>query len=137
MYKDTVTVFNKHGHIWTATVLRNVDLNTDRSKIIGSYGESCQDRAILHIKYREDGPATKIGDIVYHSPALYIGSGITFKTGDDFTFFIPGTWDGEITIDDDDYPMGFFDHVSQIMEAYKVTAVAKYSVIPHFELLGR
>ena len=137
MYKDTVTLFCKYQNTWKATVLNNVDLNTDRGKIVGTYGEHCTDRAMLHIKFRPDGAKIKVGDVSWHTPEDYIGEGITFNTGDDFSFFIPDKWNGADIINDDEYTVGFFDYIASQREAYRITSVSMYSVIPHFEILGQ
>ena len=49
MYIDTVTLFNRFSDagktFWRATVLRNVDFNSDRAKIRATYGEQSGDTA--------------------------------------------------------------------------------------------
>ena len=49
-----------------------------------------------------------------------------------------GEWDGEDTINDSDFNKGFYNYMSATRDGvYTVTSVARYSVIPHFEILGR
>ena len=141
MYKDTVTVFNrKNGEdiTWYARVLHNVDFNADVALIRQMYGESAPDRAKLHIMYRSD----KVGNYTYLLPKEFqsqadVSDKITFQTGEDFDFFWLGVWNGT-TISDGDYQRGFFDYMVKTYDnVFAVSSVAKYSVIPHFEVMGR
>lgn len=141
MYKDTVTVFNrKNGDdiVWHARVLYNVDFNNDIALIRQQYGEGSADRAKLHIMHDSD----IIGSYRYVLPKEFqsledVVDEITFQTGEDFDFFWVGVWDGE-TISDGDYTRGFFDYMVKTYDnVFAISSVAKYSVIPHFEVMGR
>lgn len=150
MYQDTITLFNRTGagDTWRATVLPNVDLNADQAALIAKYGAASKDKASLHIRY----VPTAIGYSVevdtdqlctVKQPKEYTGADdtITFRpasTGEVADFFMEGVWDGEPVINDGDYDAGFFDHMSATRDGvYTITSVARYSVIPHFEILGR
>lgn len=148
MYRDTITLFNRTGEKWKATVLPHVDLNVDRAALIAKYGADSKDKASLHIRYAP----TAIGDSVetdsdqlctVKGPKEYTGADGTLafrppSKGEVLDFFLEGKWDGEPVVNDGDYDAGFFDYMSATRDGvYTVTSVARYSVIPHFEILGR
>ncbi len=146
MYQDTVTLFNrrrdKTGDTWYPTVLQGVDLNVDHAALVAKYGSSCNDKAVLHIRYGwHDGPI--IGSKSYLTPLLWQAVAdptemITFQSGESFDFFIEGTWPDEKPINDADWPGGFYNHLVRTRDGvYAVSAAAQYSVIPHFEVMGR
>ena len=145
MYIDTITMFcpfTEDGNMyWRATVLEGVDLNADRSAIIARYGESSADRATLHVKYSDDGYGVYLGNNVYAVPPNeYEGERktVTFASGDNFSFFMNGIYDGECITDDSQYPQGFYNYMNEThAEVYAISSVAKYSVIPHFEVMAR
>lgn len=147
MYKDTVTIFNRFGDKWRATVLPNVDLNADQAAIIAKYGAESKDKASLHVRYAvaEAGYSvvTDAGACVVKGAKEYTGEEgtVAFRpasTGEVVDFFLDGTWDGEAVIDDEEYDTGFFDYLSAARDGvYTITSAARYSVIPHFEILGR
>ena len=147
MYQDTITLFNRTGGVWKATVLHNVDLNVDQAALIAKYGADSKDRASLHIRYvqGDDGPLVRHGLTSYpvKEPKAYTGEGDTIafrpaSQGEVVDFFLVGAWDGEPVINDGDYAAGFFDYLSGTRDGvYTITSVARYSVIPHFEILGR
>lgn len=137
MYKDTVTVFNRRRRngtdTWYPTVLENVDLNVDSAAIRQRYGAETKDRAKLHIMY---APGIVIAGKQYYLPKEWDGDGITFHDGDLFDFFWDGTWTGT-TVNDEDYKDGFFNYMKKNHDmVFAITSVARYSVIPHFEIMG-
>lgn len=148
MYRDTVTLFNLHDGVWRASVLRGVDLNADRAALIAKYGADCKDRARLHIRFQPAADGTAVvasGEDSYtvKTPREYAGEErtITFRpayTGEVLDFFLDGEWDGETDIADADYEAGFYDHMNGTRDGvYTITEAARYSVIPHFEIIGR
>lgn len=161
MYKDTITLFNRVSGGWIPTVLTGVDLNADRGAIIQQYGANSTDNAKLHIICGTDG---SVNGISVHSPKSYAGEGIAFRYGNDFDFFWHGVWEeptpvesetvesetaesvtvAETVAEDDppikdsDYTNGFYDYMRKNFdEVYCITSVARYSVIPHYEILAR
>ena len=148
MYKDTITLFvrkpAKTGDTWTPIVLTGVDLNADRGAIIAQYGAESKDTAKLHIKYAvNDTGAIVINGYVYIPPKEYArltstAGHITFASGNDFCFFIEGLWPNSNIINDTDYTDGFYNYMnSQYDHCYAITSAARYSVIPHFEVLAK
>ena len=147
MYQDTITLFNRTGDTWRATVLPHVDLNSDEAALIAKYGADSKAKASLHIRYvvGDDGVLVRYGLTSYlvKRPKEYTGADgtIAFRPvspGEVTDFFMAGVWDGEPTINDGDFDTGFFDYLSAIRDGvYTITSVARYSVIPHFEILGR
>lgn len=135
MYKDTITLYNRYNGTWHGVVLTGVDLNADRGAIVAKYGSDSKDNAKLHLKIN-DG---KIGAYTYLLPLNYKGQNgtVTLSSGNNFTFFIEGDT-GIYTAQDSAFVDGFYDWANQTYDhCYAVTSVARYSVIPHFEVLAR
>ena len=137
MYKDTVTIFNRLRRngtdTWYPTVLHGVDLNVDSAAIRKAYGADSNDRAKLHIAYAN---GIVIGGKQYYLPENWTGDGITFHDGDLFDFFWEGEWTGG-NVNDEDYRDGFFNYMKKNHDmVFAITSIARYSVIPHFEIMG-
>lgn len=148
MYQDTITLFNRTGDTWRATVLPHVDLNADQAALIAKYGAGSKDKASLHVRFTPtaSGDGVEGGNsrlFTVKGPKEYTAADgtIAFRpasTGEVLDFFLEGAWDGEPVIQDSAYDAGFFDHLSATRDGvYTITSVARYSVIPHFEILGR
>lgn len=136
MYNDTVTIFNRLRRngtdTWYPTVLHGVDLNVDSAAIRKAYGTDTRDRAKLHIRYY---PGIIVGGKQYYLPENWSGTGITFHDGDLFDFFWEGEWTE--TVNDEDYRDGFFNYMKKNHDmVFAITSIARYSVIPHFEIMG-
>ena len=155
MYADTITLFNRRkeegGVIWYPTILRNVDLNADRGAIIAKYGEQSTDKASLHVKFSSfegenviaghDGEGNEIRKRYYPQKEWRslknFGGTITFQDGNEFDFFAVGAWADE-PVPDLNYVDGLYAYMNKKYDhVYAITSVAKYSVIPHFEILAR
>lgn len=150
MYTDTITLFNRYisatdGVLWYPTVIHGVDLNVDRAAIIAKYGAQSADNASLHIRYSvNDNGAPVIANRVYLLPKAWenqvndeLPRSITFAAGQDFDFFWVGEWSGEAIIKDEEYK-GFYDYMNRKYDqVYAITSAARYSVIPHFEIMGK
>ncbi len=148
MYQDTITLFNRTGEKWKAIVLPHVDLNADQAAIIAKYGAESKDKASLHVRFTSTASGDSVEGVnsqlfTVKGPKEYAGndSTIAFRTsasGEVVDFFMVGEWDGEDTINDGDFDNGFYTYMSATRDGvYTVTSVARYSVIPHFEILGR
>lgn len=146
MYQDTVTLFNRRreeaGDIWYPTVLEGVDLNVDHAALVAKYGSSCSDKAVLHVKYDWHG-GPKVCGKAYLTPMLWQAAedpakAVTFQTGEAFDFFIEGAWPDSGPIAEADWPGGFYGYLVKTRDGvYAVSSAARYSVIPHFEVMGR
>ena len=148
MYTDVITLFNRHktadGDVWYPTVLKGVDLNIDKAAIIAKYGDQSADNARLHVKYSLENGAVIISGKKYYSPKEWdrqadedLPGSLTFTGGNDFDFFIEGEW-YEDAINDNDYLDGFYNYMNTRFDfVFAVTSVAKYSVIPHFEIMAK
>lgn len=151
MYQDTITLFNRksgdrfQGNVWLPTVIEGVNLNIDRAAILEKYGEASQDSATLHIRFfTKDGvPMIRCADGVekpWRSPKEWdqAENSITFSSGSDFDFFWKGRWDGGIVSDSDYGDEGFYNYMNREHDyVFAISAVAQYSVIPHFEIMGK
>ena len=150
MYNDTITLFCRkpggrgQGDLWIPTIIRNVNLNIDRAAIMAKHGAQSQDRAALSIRYvkENDGiyvPCGASKKKLWMPPMKWAGAEdtFTFKSGTDFDFFWQGEWDGG-AVSDADYDGGFFNYMNRTCDdCFAVTSVARYSVIAHFEIMGR
>lgn len=148
MYSDTVTVFNRYrsrlGDMWYPTILRNVNINSDKANILSNYGEQSQDRVVLNVKYDNvDGNKVVCGKR-YLLPKEWeaqtndvLAETITFASGQGFDFFLIGEYE-ESVINDEDYLDGFYNYMNDKYDnVYAITSVSEFSVIPHLEITGR
>ena len=140
MYRDTISVFTRkcarNNDTWYCTVIPNADFNADRGAIIAKYGENSSDNAKIHIKHSNDDVAGKryVTPKVYQS-ATDCSDIITFQPND---IIMLGEWNGDMVISDSDYASGFFELLNKTYDnVYRISSVAKYSVIPHFEVLAK
>lgn len=149
MYNETITLFNRYsnreGDSWYPTVIRGVNLNIDRAAIIAKYGGQSADSAVLNVHYLlEDG-----NKIVANKPWLppkaweeqtndELETSLTFKGGNAFDFFYVGEWSDTAPISDSDYNEGFYTYMNKRYDyVFAITSVGMYTVIPHFEILGK
>lgn len=151
MYKDTVTLFNRYTTkdrkiVWYPTVLCGVNLNIDKASIVAKYGSNSQDNAVLNVKYHNCDDAVMVGDKSYLLPKEWnkqtedaLAASLTFTTGkEEFDFFYEGEWESDEPILDDDYTSGFYSYMNNNYDnVFAITSVSKYSVIPHFEVVGK
>lgn len=153
MYADTITLFNRkpgergQGDTWYPTVIKNVNLNIDRAAILAKYGAESQDNAVLHIQYqRKNGEITIVCDSETEKQWMPPKSwdktedSITFASGNNFDFFWSGVWEEGIVTDADPRwnTEGFYNYMNRTKDyVFAVTAVAMYSMIPHFEIMGK
>lgn len=149
MYLRTITLFNrlstKTGDLWYPTVIHEVDLITDKGALNARMGTDNQDNAKLHIHYLPMDGHVFIEGKEWLPPKEWakltddiIGAYITFKSGKDFDFFMAGEYP-ETVVDDNDYTEGFYDYINnQYDEVFSISSASNpYTVIPHFEILGR
>lgn len=150
MYSDVITLFNRvtarEGDTWYPIVIHNVDLNMDKAAVIAKYGADAADSAILHIRYTLKNGKVYIGEREYLPPKAWEsaespGTTITFTAGTDFDFFWAGDWGNEDPIKLVDYLANedFYTFLNRTKDnVFAISAVGgPYSVIPHFEILGR
>lgn len=146
MYNDTITLFVRkpgergQGDTWYPTVIKNVDLNIDRAAILAKYGPEAQDNAVLHIRYRMDGENIIIAGKPWMPPKEWdrTEDSLTFTSGNAFDFFWKGEWTGGIVTDADYLDEGFYNYMNRTKDyVFAVSSVAMYSVIPHFEIMGK
>lgn len=148
MYKDTISLFNRkpgergQGDTWYPTVIKGVNLNIDRAAILAKYGAEAQDNAVLHIRYTRDGENIIVAGKPWMAPKAWDGTedSLTFASGTNFDFFWWGEWDGGIVSDGDSRwsTEGFYNYMNRTHDyVFAVSSVAIYSVIPHFEIMGK
>lgn len=150
MYTNTVTIFNNYesstASIWYPHVIHNVDLITDKGAMLKKYGPNSTDAAELHIVYADKDGKKVITDaagnpLPWLPPKEWrnqvndlLSGSITFGPDD---FFMAGEWD-EAPVNDDEY-RGFYNYMNSRFDfVFKISSVGgPYSVIPHFEILGK
>lgn len=152
MYKDTITLFNRkegeEGDTWFPSVLKNVHVNMDRAAILAKYGAESADKAVLHIRHRNVGGKIIVGEKPWEPPKEwekreYHSGAITFTPGDRFDFFMLGDWGSETPVHDSDYAgtatPGFYAYMNKNYDyVFAISSVGgPYSVIPHFEIMGK
>lgn len=149
MYNDTVTVFNQYedslgNTIWHPHVLSGVNLIVDKAVITAKYGEVSNDNAVMNVKYHVGDFAVMVGDKPYLPPKEWenqtndkLPESITFSSeGNQFDFFMLGDYGSEEPILDE-YGEFYSDMQKNHDYVFAITSVAKYSVIPHFEITGK
>lgn len=153
MYDKTVTVFNFYSSktaglsYWYPHILSCVDLITDHGAMLKKYGPDSTDNAALHIAYTPDWDKVTVqrsdgAAVPWLPPKAWaaqvnddLPGSITFGPED---FFWQGEWTGGMVVDDD-YRNGFYQYMNSNRDnVYKITSVGgPYTVIPHFEILGK
>ena len=141
MYRDTITLFNRVAGIqndtWIPTVIHGVNLNIDRAAILAKYGAESQDNAMLYIRYQVLDGDVYVGEKQWILPKSWNAADgtLTFATTGDF--FWLGEWNGG-AVSDADYRDGFYSWMNKSHDnVFAITGVAKYSLIPHFEVMGK
>lgn len=151
MYQDTITLFNRKPgdrgkpDTWYPTVIRNVNLNIDRAAILAKYGAESQDNASLLIHYQKKNgevyiPCDAETEKQWMPPKKWdkTEDSLTFTAGTNFDFFWKGEWTGGIVSDSDYGGEGFYNYMNRTHDyVFAISAVAMYSVIPHFEIMGK
>lgn len=150
MYNDTITLFNRKesrsGDTWYPTVIHGVHLNMDKSAILAKYGPEAQDSASLHIRYIQDGEKKTVGNKQWLPPKRWANlldhaKAITFADGARFDFFWVGDWGNEDPVEDVDYASDtdFYTYMNKTHDyVFAISSVGgPYSVIPHFEIMGK
>lgn len=153
MYQNTITLFNRkpgdrgQGDTWYPTVIKGVNLNIDKAAILAKYGAESQDSAVLHIRYQKrNGEITIVCDSKRKKPWMppkewdQTEDSLTFTGGTNFDFFWHGEWTGGIVTDADPRwsEEGFYNYMNRTRDyVFAVSSVAMYSVIPHFEIMGK
>lgn len=150
MYSDKITLFNHYksrlGDMWYPTVIDGVNLLIDKAAIVAKYGAESKDNAILNIHYQTVDGQIMIEGKPYLPPKEWerqtndkLADSFTFTSGTDFDFFMLGEYPTTEPIADDafDNEGGFYNYVnSEYDYVFAVTSVAKYTSIPHFEIMG-
>lgn len=144
MYQDTITLFNRkpgdrgHGDTWYPTVIHGVNLNIDRAAILAKYGAESQDNAVLHIRYTKSGNQIMVAGKPWMPPKSWDKTEDSITLNPDGDFFVLGEWNGGIVSDDDHGPDGFYAKMNREHDyVFSISSVACYSVIPHFEIMGK
>lgn len=144
MYNDTITLFNRKkgsaatGDTWYPTVIRNVNLNIDRAAILAKYGPKAKDSAMLSIRYTREGEDILIAGKPWMPPKAWDGTEDSLTFNPDGDFFWLGEWDGGIVSDADYSTEGFYGYMNRKHDfVFAVSSSAQYSVIPHFEIMGK
>lgn len=146
MFDKTITLFNRYhsrqGDIFIPHVINNVQLRMDKASILAKYGADAKDSATLIINTPGD---MSISGIPYLPPKEWaklvneeLANYITINDNATyFDFFIVGEYPEEV-VNDDDYLDGFYNHLNTEKDyVYAITSVARYDLIPHFEIMAK
>lgn len=148
MYSEKITLFNHYksrlGDMWYPTVIDGVNLLIDKAAIVAKYGAESKDNAILNIHYQTINNQIIVSGKPYLPPKEWerqtndkLSESITFTSGTDFDFFMLGEYENIEPIADDDFYDGFYNYINDNYDyVFAVTSVAKYTAIPHFEIMG-
>lgn len=149
MHNDTITLFNrvpaKGGGTWYATVIHGVNLNIDKASIMAKYGADTRDSVVLNVPYDVVDGVQNVAGKPWKPPKEWQAledhtAAVTFTDGNLFDFFMLGEWDGNPVIADKEYPTnnGFYDYMNRTRDyVFAVSSVGLYTVIPHFEIMGK
>ena len=126
-------------------VIHGVNLLIDKAAIVAKYGAESKDNAILNIHYHTVDGQVFVDGKSYLPPKEWerqtndmLAESITFASGTDFDFFMLGEYPVKEPIKDEDFKNGFFEEVKKEYDyVFSITSVAKYSVVPHFEIMGK
>lgn len=157
MYDKTITLFNQYeskttGEVtWYPHVLSGVDLIADRAAIQAKYGAESSDSVKLHIRHQMQDGSIVIPDssgimLLWMKEKAWeaqtnegLANSIRISPKD---FFWQGEWD-KGPVNDADYQdrryEGFYAYMNANKDGvYKITSVSDpYTVIPHFEIMGK
>lgn len=148
MYSDKITLFNHYksrlGDMWYPTVIDGVNLLIDKAAIVAKYGAESKDNAVLNIVYQSIDGVIMVNEKPYLPPKEWeqltndkLSEYITFTSGTDFDFFMLGEFPTTNPIADNDFIDGFYNYINDKYDyVFAVTSVAKYTAIPHFEIMG-
>ena len=126
MFNDTVTIFNRMDNIWYATVLNGVESQEVAAQSNSKDGNVTENQCNLHI------PEGLMKE--YVKPMQWNGEGYTIRCGD---FFMIGEYDKD-SINDDDYTVGFQDHMKNNYDSvYQIASVSLFKAIKHIEVVGK
>lgn len=150
MYSDVITVFNSYEDsfknvTWYPSVIKGVNLLIDKSAIVAKYGAESKDNAILNIHFDTVDKQIMVDGKTYLPPKEWerqtndkLADSITFAGGTDFDFFMLGEYPEIKPINDEDFKNGLFETLKKEYDyVFAITSVAKYTVIPHFEITGK
>lgn len=144
MHNDTITLFNRKkgsaaaGDTWYPTVIRNVNLNIDRTAILAKDGPEAKDSAMLSIRYARDCEHILIAEKKWVPPKKWDGAEDALTFNPDGDFFWQGEWTGGIVSDAEYSTEGFYGYMNRKHDyVFAVSSVEMFSVIPHFEIIGK
>ncbi len=149
MFTDTITVFNRYesrlGDKWYPSVIHKANVQMDKGAMMAKYGSESKDSVMVAIHYIPDGTERKISGKTYVGPKKWdelpeeeLENHITFKNGTAFDFFMLGEYENAGPIADEDYTDGFYNYINQTHDnVFAITSIGLYSVVPHFEILGK
>lgn len=150
MYTDVITLFNRkegeQGDTWYPSVLRNVHLSVDRAALVAKYGETSADNVMLSVRYKDEDGKIMIGGKQWLPPKKWdaeknYANTVTFTTGTRFDFFVLGDWGTSDPIHDADFSADtdFYTYLNRTRDyVFAITSAGgPYTVVPHFEIMGK
>lgn len=133
MFNDIITIFNQVEDIWYPTVLSNVELQVASGQSKSKDGNSSTDVALLIINIDNELEKKYLKPVAYVKADDKVGK-FTLREDD---FFVEGEYIADI-VDDTAYERGFFEYMKTNYDnVFCISAVKKFSTIPHFEVGGK
>lgn len=143
-----LTVFNRYDAAaddvrYYATIIHGATLQVDKAAAVSTSGLKDADSMWCSIPYSNMGDHIEINGKLHLSPkewAQQVGDdmeeSLTLAEGKDI--LLDGEWLGAKVINDADYPRsGFLGFLRGMYDGvYLINSVARYDLIPHFELGG-
>ena len=148
MNVGTITVFNRYDAAandvrYYATIIHGATLQVDKAASVSTSGLKDADSMWCSIPYENHVDHITVDGYLHLSPkewASQVGDAreqsVTFDEGRDI--LLDGAWDGPAVVNADEYDrVGFLGHLrSRFDGVYLINSVARYDLIPHFELGG-
>lgn len=133
MFDREITLFNLHGKKWYTTLFTGVQMNAVSAKTATTHGLNNGDTVEIIInlpcegEYVEPKAYAALSD-----PAGYF----TFAPGS--SFIVAGNHMEDEQLEQDDYEQELYHELNTALDGvYMVTSAVYYSLIPHFEIVGR
>lgn len=144
LHQSVITLFNFHqkSGLWYPTVITGVHLVATKANTHGAFGVNNTDTVNASITSNNAREVNSTEGVKSYTPAKEYAvtntpdECITFSPECDF--FITGSWDNLMAIDDDEYDEGLYNALNEERDdVYMVSSAAFYGLLPHFEIGGR
>ena len=149
LFRDTITVFCRsveNGAIfWYPRVIKNTHAVISSGASSTTRGASNTDNGMVHIMYSGGRDGACIGKYLYVLPKAWAAltpdkkeKSITFTTGEDFGFWMKGSFTEQGPISDESFRDGFYNYMNKKYDdVFAIAQCTQSYIIPHFELVAK